>query len=430
MKNVLLTILAALAVHTASYAQDPFYVSGNKIMDPCREQFVPRGINYPVLDDWDFPANMNNGNEQSAEIMKANPNIVRITWYADYGQPTRPAYTLADLDSIISRFSRQGIVSVVTLMDGTCKPDYVIFSNRIAPWWVQPQVVALLQKHQGMVIANIANELGWVNWAGNQNAAFQTYKDTYKDMIKAMRDAGIKVPIMIDAPDCGTSIDRIIAAGSEFLNHDQLKNIIGSAHAYWGLDDSATVAGKVQTIANSTIPIILGEIANYQTDNIPCQYNIKYESILKASQQDNVGWMAWCWYKDHCPDRQMTTNGKLSSLSPYGQVIVNNPDWGLATKAMKTNYLKNGAKCDPSSVGSVNKQQQSAINWAQPDSKLSFNTKGSVAVVGMAGNVVMHNDVVVGQSYYLLSNIPVGIYAVRFTDANGNPEIKKIYVGQ
>lgn len=91
MKSLFLALIATAVFYTAT-AQDSFYVSGNKIYDPCGEHFIPRGINYPVLDDWGFPANMNNGNEQSAEIIKANPNIVRIAWYNNYGQPARPVY--------------------------------------------------------------------------------------------------------------------------------------------------------------------------------------------------------------------------------------------------------------------------------------------------------------------------------------------------
>lgn len=431
MKHTLIILLSGLFFTTVTAdAQDSFYVAGNKIYDPCGEHFIPRGINYPVLDDWDFPANMNNGNEQSAEIIKANPNIVRIAWYNDYGQPTRPAFTLTDLDSVISRFSRNGIVSVINIMDVTCSNDYNAFANRVANWWVQPQVVALIKKHQGMVMANIANEFGHVNWAGNQVAALQTWKDNYKDMIIAMRNAGIKVPIMIDAPDCGTSIDRLLATGAEFQNHDPLHNVICSAHAYWGLDDSATVAGKVQQAANAAFPVILGEIANFQTDAQPCQYNIQYTSILRAAQSAQVGWMAWCWYKDHCPSRQMTTDGKIANLSAYGQVIVNHADWGLATKAIKTFYMKNNGVCDPSGVGSIlQPEDANMISWAQPERILSFSQSGTFSLINSVGRVIVQKSIVVNENYVAPNDLPEGIYIVRFTSANGAPAHAKIFVG-
>ncbi len=431
MKHTLIILLSGLFFTTVTAdAQDSLYVAGNKIYDPCGQHFIPRGINYPVLDDWDFPANMNNGNEQSAEIIKANPNIVRIAWYNDYGQPTRPAFTLTDLDSVISRFSRNGIVCVINIMDVTCSNDYNAFANRVANWWVQPQVVALIKKHQGMVMANIANEFGHVNWAGNQVAALQTWKDNYKDMIIAMRNAGIKVPIMIDAPDCGTSIDRLLATGAEFQNHDPLHNVICSAHAYWGLDDSATVAGKVQQAANAAFPVILGEIANFQTDAQPCQYNIQYTSILRAAQSAQVGWMAWCWYKDHCPSRQMTTDGKIANLSAYGQVIVNHADWGLATKAIKTFYMKNNGVCDPSGVGSILQPEDgNMISWAQPERILSFSQSGTFSIINSVGRVIVQKSIVVNENYVAPNDLSEGIYIVQFTSANGAPAHAKIFVG-
>ncbi len=409
------------------FAQGTFYVSGNKISDPCGDQFIPRGINYPVLDDWDFPANMNNGNEQSAEIMKANPNIVRIAWYNDYGQAGRPAFALSDLDSIISRFSRKGIVSVINIMDVTCSNDYTAFTNRVANWWIKPDVVALVQKHKSMVMANIANEFGYVNWAGTPAAALITWKDNYKQMITSMRNAGITVPIMIDAPDCGTSIDVLLGAGAEFLLHDPKHNIICSAHAYWGLDDSAAVATKVQQAAAASFPVILGEVANYQTDAQPCQYNIQLTSILRACQQNQTGWMAWCWYKDHCPSRQLTTDGTFANLSPYGQLIINDGTWGLATKAPKTFYLLNNGNC---STG-INKfgKDDSAIDWYQPQRMIVFNAAGAFALTDMTGHVVSSKQVRLNESYTADASLPTGVYVVRFVTGTNAPVYTKVLIG-
>lgn len=429
MKNALLTLLFSTAVISAvSAAPDSFYVSGNKIYDPCGEQFVPRGINYPVLDDWDFPSNMGT-TEQSAEIIKANPNLVRIAWYNDYGQPSRPAFALSDLDSVISRFSRAGIVSVINLMDMTCTDDYATFATRVNGFWTRPDVVALTQKHKGMLMVNIANEFGDVNWAGNPASALVTWKNNYKNTVSAMRTAGIVVPILIDAPDCGTSLDVLLSTGAEFLSSDPIHNTICSVHAYWGLDDSATVAGKVQQIGAAGFPIIMGEVANWQTDANPCQYSLQLTSMLRQAQILNVGWMSWCWYKDHCPLRQLTTNGLYSNLSPYGQVIINDPIWGLATRAIKTYYQTHGGTCNPTGIKNIKQAANTAVDWHQPQHTLTFREAGSFILTNIAGDVVAQQQVAAGGYYITDASLPDGVYVVRFVNSSGQPSFSKIYIG-
>jgi mannan endo-1,4-beta-mannosidase len=350
IRFLLCCLITALPV-TGMALPDTFYVSGRTIHDPCGNVFVPRGINYPVLDDWGFPANLGS-TEQSAEIRKANPNIVRIAWYSDYGQTSRPAYALKDLDSVITRFRRYQIVSVIVLMDATCNNDYSFFNTRINSWWTNPAVVALMQKHRGHVLLNIANEFGYVNWTGNGTAALTTWSNNYKATITAMRNAGLSSPIMIDAPDCGTSLDPLLNSAAGLQAHDPLHNIIFSAHAYWATAfgyDSVTLRSRLTQLVNAPVPVILGEIANFQSDTQPCQYPINYVSLLRMCRELNIGWLAWNWTNDYCNSRQMSSNGLFTSLSAYGNTLVNDAYFGLANSAVKSPYMQQ-ISCTPTAL--------------------------------------------------------------------------------
>ena len=306
------------------------------IMDPCGYPFVPRGVNYSLLDDWDFPANLST-NEKSAQIIQANPNLVRIQWYADYGQPSRPAYNLSHLDEVITRFRNAGIVSMVGLWDLTCSNDYSRFNSVITPWWQQSEVLALIEKHQSFMMINPANEFGNVNWSGNPATALATWTTHYKNVITALRSAGIRVPIVIDAPDCGTSLQPLLDKGNELQNHDPLHNLVFSTHAYWAQNfySDSQLSTFIQNISNANVPIILGEVANYQTDTQPCQYTIHLDHLLTEAQNRNVGWLAWTWFKDHCSDRRISPSGQFSGLSAYGNQVVNNTTYGLSARAAK-----------------------------------------------------------------------------------------------
>jgi Secretion system C-terminal sorting domain len=66
-----------------------------------------------------------------------------------------------------------------------------------------------------------------------------------------------------------------------------------------------------------------------------CSDVIQLDSLLKFAKQKDIGWLAWSWDRDNCAARQVSTNGLFASLSPYGNLIVNNAQFGLANTAVK-----------------------------------------------------------------------------------------------
>ncbi|WP_084165694.1 cellulase family glycosylhydrolase [Dyadobacter crusticola] len=326
-----------------THAEGTIHTDGRNIVSPCDQVFVPMGVNYSLADDWEFPANINGdptnvNDELSAEIIKAKPNTVRIQWYANRQSGWKP-YAVSDLDIVVTRFRQAGIVSVLELHDVTCSNDYTKFTSVILPWWKQQAVLDLIEKHRGFVIVNVANEFGTVKWAANQMQAYNTWLTYYKNVIGQLRTAGIEVPIMIDAPDCGQSLDVALQAGSALKAEDPLHNIIMSAHGYWYTDNAAAMEARVQQIANASFPIVLGEIANIQDATGPCSDAItSYTDLLQSCKNHQVGWLAWTWTDDWCDGangRRISLNGDFTNLSVYGNTIINNPDFGLAANAQK-----------------------------------------------------------------------------------------------
>ncbi|CAG5072135.1 hypothetical protein DYBT9623_04049 [Dyadobacter sp. CECT 9623] len=326
-----------------THAEGTIHTQGKSILSPCDQPFVPMGVNYSLADDWEFPANINGdptnvNDELSAEIIKANPNSVRIQWYANR-QSGWKTYSIADLDVVVTRFRKAGIMSIIELHDVTCSDDYAKFNTMVLPWWKQQEVLDLVNKHRGFVIVNVANEFGNVKWASNQTTAYTTWLNHYKNVISELRTAGIEVPIMIDAPDCGQSLDIALQAGEELKTQDPLHNVIMSAHGYWYADNAAAMEARVQQIADATFPVVLGEIANVQDATGPCSNAIaNYTDLLQSCKTHNVGWLAWTWTDDWCDGmngRRVSLNGDFTNLSTYGNTIINNPDFGLAANAQK-----------------------------------------------------------------------------------------------
>jgi mannan endo-1,4-beta-mannosidase len=322
-----------------------FYTKGRHLYHPNGTKVILRGIDLPLLDDWGFPQS-----DTLAELEKTGANAVRIQWYVDYGQPSRPAYSIADLDKFLARCRTSKIIPMVFLSDLTCQSDPNLLNSRLTPWWTSPAVVAVLKKHQRYLMINLANELGHYRWTGNQPVALDAYKNAYKSAIASIRQTGLKVPIAIDAPDCGTSIEVFPAIAQELINSDPAGNLLFSGHAYWA---SYNGIPHIQAAIDANVPLFFGEIANKQDETIngqtqygyydldgsnqnrPAESGFKYQSLLPLLKEKEIGWLAWSWWKDNCAPRQMTSNGTFAGLTPYGRDIVNNPTYGLKATASR-----------------------------------------------------------------------------------------------
>ena len=339
---------AFILTHPLQAQTETFTTNGNQLVDPCDVVFMPRGVNYSLADDWNFPSNLNDGRERSAEIVQANPNTVRIQWYVDYGNASRPALTLEGLDSVITRFARANVVSILELHDFThIHTDTTAFNNELISWWTSPEVLDLIDKHKSHLLVNIANEYGPAlypapNYTLNPNYAAEitTWVQHYKSCISYLRNAGITVPIIIDAANYGMDYQAVIDYGSEFNTHDPLNRIVMSCHAYWN-SNAAGMESIVAQLSVLTVPVIFGEVGNV---DFSCSA-IEMDAFLLAAQNYKMGWLAWTWNRDECATRNMTANitndpnsttdGKFSTLTAYGNTIVNNSTYGLATTALK-----------------------------------------------------------------------------------------------
>jgi len=166
------------------------------LYDSLGNKVILRGINLPLLDDWNFPQT-----DKLAELEKTGANAVRIQWYKDYGQSDRPAYTIADLDNFLTRCKTSQIIPVLGLWDLTCNPDVNLLNTQLIPWWTSEPVLNVLKKHQKYLIINLVNELGVYRWANNSTSALNTFNNVYKTAITKIRQH-LHLPLMIDAPDC------------------------------------------------------------------------------------------------------------------------------------------------------------------------------------------------------------------------------------
>lgn len=167
--------------------------------DPLGEQVVLRGVNkMAVYTDEDptcaaiFP-----------EIRKSGANAVRIVWgtealVGDDG-PVRGA-TVANLDAAIQNCRANKMIPMVEMHDTTGDWSKL---NQVVDYLTRPDVVNVLNKHRKYLLLNIANEPSVPDAEGKETLTVAQFKAGNEAAITRIRQAGIQVPLIIDAAAWG-----------------------------------------------------------------------------------------------------------------------------------------------------------------------------------------------------------------------------------
>jgi mannan endo-1,4-beta-mannosidase len=310
--------------------QAPNYmqVKGKDVVDIAGNKVILRGTNVDVYKTSfsDF--------FQLAEIEKAGANVVRINWWTEQPGANGPfPYTIANLDAALAECQRLKLVPIVELHDvvGCQDVNHPDFENKVINFWLRSDVIALIKKYQSTFILNVANEVGKAEWVGN----VVPFKEKYISVITRLRAAGINVPIMIDAPDCGTSSHQILTIAQELLNADSKKSLIFSVHTYWQSLDAATIEQRMASMAASNFCFVLGEVANVQGDNPSGAGNFdlgasgKMDIVLTAAHNNNMGYLWWLWWNDGVKKRELSSTGLFANLTTQGQKVLVNALYAL-----------------------------------------------------------------------------------------------------
>jgi mannan endo-1,4-beta-mannosidase len=286
-------------------------VAGKHIIAPCGDTIVLKGINYAVY-GWGWNASEN----LFPEIAKSGANCVRIVWYKNN---SAPAYSnLALLDSALSRCIQQKMIPVLELHDVTCSNDTTAIINT-CNWYTQSAVKTVLLKYQKWLVINPVNEAGYVLWNSNNETRF---KQMYQSIISNLRNAGLNMPLMLDASDCGQHLNIWKNIGAGLQAFDPKHNLVFSAHTYWTsyANTATAITNLLNDVSTWNIPIVLGEIANKQDDNSGnCVYNLDVSAVMQVAHNNNIGYLAWVWTDFHISSNAFTGSLPVSIFSGFSR---------------------------------------------------------------------------------------------------------------
>jgi len=322
--------------------QTTLEVNGKILTTISGQEITMRGINYPIIDDGSI--SLSNSAQYQHKIDQAaltGANAIRIPWYTNgtHWRDVQTPGTISGyvnnghLSGILSYCHSKGMIPILEIHNATCSNDWNYFNNTVMPFWTNPTILSLIETHKQYLVINLANEFGYMRWAGNQATATTTFTTNYNNAIATLRNLGVGVPIMVDAPDCGQSSTELLAVAEAMVTADPGHNLIFSSHAYWfGYANSAAlVEQKLNEAAATDVCFILGEVANTQDGDSCGSISLQtlYPTILTEACERNIGWLSWTFDQDCSAPREMTTNGEFNTLTAWGNDLVYNAAYGL-----------------------------------------------------------------------------------------------------
>ena len=301
-----------------------FQVRGRHLYDGAGEKVVLAGINKMVI--WTD----RDGIPAFPEIAKTGANVVRIVWLTEG--------SAEELDVAITNAIENDLIPMVDCHDSTGEWSKL---QQCVDYWVRPDVLSVLKKHEPYLLVNIANEAGASELPG------RIYRAGYELAIKRMRAAGIRVPLIIDADGYGQHIDALQDDGPYLIEVDPLHNLMFSIHMWWpssvrgeGVDQ--LVIDEIAESVEMELPLIVGEFAARAWE---CKCCVPYRTIIEQCHLNEVGYLPWSWGPGNqdCGDMDMTEDGMFDTLHGWGMEVAITSTYSIQNIAVRPASVVNAS---------------------------------------------------------------------------------------
>ena len=319
---LLAALLSALPRSDAAAPRPTMYVEGCHLYDRCGEQVVLRGFNAMIV-FWDRL-----GTQTYPEIAQTGANCCRIFWMTD-------AASASEFEQTIANCRAQKMIPIPCVWDATGKWENF---QKCVDFWCRPEIVQALQKHQDCLIVNIANE------AGTRDVTHEQFREAYAQAIKKLRDAGLHMPLMVDAAHWGRGEDYLQQNGPHLVETDPDHNLLFSWHPWDDRQPPSRYRAAIDSSIEKNFCLVVGEFSHL---DVFFKNPIDYEFILQYCQEKEIGWLPWVWW---CGDRgkhdghSVTTDKKFGNWAnePWGENVAVKSPYSVRNTAKRSYYLENG----------------------------------------------------------------------------------------
>jgi mannan endo-1,4-beta-mannosidase len=317
-----LALLTSSAVYAQTVDLPGFRVQGRHLYDRFGNKVVLVGINKMVI--WTD----RDGIPSFPEIAKTGANVVRIVWLTEG--------SAEELDIAITNAINNKLIPMVDCHDSTGKWELL---PKCVDYWVRPDIIEILKKHEQYLLINIANE------AGEGIVPEWAFRAAYELAINRMRQAGLHVPLIIDAQGYGQSIDDLQKNGPYLIDADPDHNLMFSIHMWWptawrGTGVKQYVINEIAQSVEMELPLIVGEFANKGPG---CSCCIPYETIIEQCHINEVGYLPWSWGPGNsdCAEMDMTEDGFFDTLHGWGLEVAITSTHSIKAIAVRPDWIVN-----------------------------------------------------------------------------------------
>jgi mannan endo-1,4-beta-mannosidase len=299
------------------------YVEGGQLHDVCGRPFVPIGVNEMLGWSKTNPS----GAGIFSEIKKTGANTVRFVWTADL------------LDSSLSSVEELDAAIVNSVANRLIPfPEFRPLSKTLfglsqaVEWWTKPEVMEVVARHERFLMLSLSNGAGEAGITPGEFVA------AYGEAIAAVRAAGIRIPIVVEASDEGSDIEMLRQTFTEIQSRDPLSNLMFSVHIWWAAPDGSTdrITHELQASADVGMPLIVSEFAPMK---VFCEQRIDVEAILRGCRAHGFGFFPWSWggeVNTDCFYMNMTTDG----IYGHWQDTPDNGRWGERVAVTDPNSIQ------------------------------------------------------------------------------------------
>lgn len=357
-------ILAFGLVATQAFAG--WSVSGTKVLDPKGNNFIFRGINHAHA--W-YPDRTATA---ITDIAATGANSVRIV-LANGTQWTRTGG--ADVAVIVSQCKAAKLVCVLEVHDSTGFGESAAATNisNATTYWTSSDIQSAIIGQEDYVILNIANEP-----YGNTVSA-STFTSETSASIKAIRNAGLTHLIMVDAPNWGQDWSHIMRDNAATIfAADTLSNTMFSVHMYEVYNTPINVQNYFTSFQAKGFALVVGEFGTENNGN-----NVDEAAVLLYAQQMGIGYMGWSWTGNGscCVPLDIALNWNPSTLSTWGNFLINSANGIKATSKLATNFTggtaSSSVKSSTATASSVRSSTVTASSKAAVSSSSIASGTGS-----------------------------------------------------
>lgn len=315
-----LTVLFVATVNNLTAQLPGMYTDKKFLFSATGDTVILKGFNAMIV-YWDIHGDVN-----FPEIEKTGANCVRIFWKLDAPSPLP-----SDLDKVLENCIAHHMIPIICLWEATGDWNKIQFC---VDYWCSPSIVPILKKYERHLIVNIANE------PGDKSMGEQMFRDTYRQAVQQIRDAGIHTPLIIDADNWGRNADAVLDNGEFLLQEDPDHNLIFSWHLWdpqnWGTGTKSEIDRIILKAAGKDICFIVGEFGPCEQCGNCSGTRINWEYLIEKAYKNNIGYLPWVWKWTDCHSIINNSTGK------YGSWV--NPPWGESVAITSPYSIKHTSK--------------------------------------------------------------------------------------